>query len=357
MRIVLSNASYSWGGVHRITEALARGLQARGHEVVVFGRPDSPLQERLAGVAPFEPILKGMDLHPRVLWRAGAALRRHRAQVVLTLMKKDVRLTGPAAWARGTPVVVRHANDRPLGGNLSDRWLFGRLPAMHVANSRSTRGTLLRSAAWLRPEAVAVIHNGVDPEPFATATPAPLGLPAGALAVGFIGRFDHRKGLLDLARAWPQVAAAAPGAHLLLVGKGPAEAEARALLASAPRVHWLGYRTDIPELLRAMDVLAVPSHWEGFGLVAAEALAAGVPVVAADASSLPEIVEHGVHGLLVPPHDPPALAAALLRLAGDPAQRARMGAAGRARVHAEFSVERMIDQYEELLARVVAARR
>ncbi|HYH81048.1 MAG TPA: glycosyltransferase family 4 protein, partial [Longimicrobium sp.] len=355
-RIVLSNASYQWGGVHRITEALAVGLQLRGHEVVVFGRPDSPLYDRLREVAPFEPILKGMDLHPRVVWRARSALRHYGTEVVLTLMKKDVRLTGPAAWSLGIPVVVRHANDRPLRGTPIDRLLFGRVPVMHVANSRATRETLLGAARWLRPDAVTVVHNGIDPALFAGAEPAALGLPDGALVVGFIGRFERRKGLIDLARAWPAVAEAAPEAHLVLVGKGPAEAEARALLGSVPRVHWLGYQTDIPALLRSMHLLAVPSHWEGFGLVAAEALAAGIPVVAARASSLPEIVEDGVHGLLVPPHDPPALEAALLRLARDPAERARMGAAGQALVAAEFSVERMLDRYEELLGRVVTSR-
>ena len=81
MRIVLSNASYAWGGVHQVTEALARGLRARGHEVVVFVRPGSSLETRIREVAPVEPILKGMDLSPAAVWRATAALRRHRPDV------------------------------------------------------------------------------------------------------------------------------------------------------------------------------------------------------------------------------------------------------------------------------------
>ncbi|HVG44323.1 MAG TPA: glycosyltransferase, partial [Longimicrobium sp.] len=137
-----------------------------------------------------------------------------------------------------------------------------------------------------------------------------------------------------------------------LVGKGPAEAAARALLEGAPRVHWLGFRRDVAAVLKAMDVLAVPSHWEGFGLVAAEALAAGVPVVAADASSLPEIVRDGREGLLVPPGDVDALAAALVRLGRDPAERRRMGEAGPSRVATAFSLDGMIDRYEALLARL-----
>lgn len=355
MRIVLSNASYAWGGVHQVTEALARGLQARGHEVMVFVRPDSPLERRMRAVAPVEPILRGMDLSPAAIWRARTALRRHAPQVVLTLMKKDVRITGPAARLLGVPVVVRHANDRPFGRSPHYRLLFGPVAAHHVANSQATRDTILRSAPWLASGDVSVIHNGIDAEAFACAEPAPLPTPPGALVIGFVGRFDDRKGILDLARAWSAVAEALPDAHLALAGKGPEEERVRAMLAAAPRVHWLGFRADVPQVLRAIDILAVPSHWEGFGLVAAEGLAAGAAVVAADASSLPEIVRDGREGLLVPPADPDALAAALIRLGRDAGERRRLAAAGPPRVAAEFSLDRMIDRYEALLARIANA--
>ncbi|HLM65884.1 MAG TPA: glycosyltransferase family 4 protein [Longimicrobium sp.] len=356
MRIVLSNASYAWGGVHVVTEALAVGLQARGHDVTVFCRPDSPLQARLAGKAPLEPVARGMDLSPLAIARTMAALRRHRPDVVLTLMEKDVRLTGPAARALGIPVVVRRANDRPLKRKPHFRVLYGWLPAMHVANSEATRRTMLESAPWLRAEQVRVIHNGIDTPALDAVAPAALGLPAGALAMGFVGRFDDRKGILDLANAWPAVAAALPDAHLVMVGKGPEEQRVRAMLADAPRVHWLGYRADATAVMKALDVLAAPSHWEGFGLVAAEALAVGTPVVAAAASSIPEIVRDGAEGLLVPPRDPSALADALVRLGRDGAMRAGMAAAGRERIRTHFSIDRMIDRYETLLRDVAEGR-
>lgn len=353
MRIVLSNASYSWGGVHVVTEALALGLQARGHDVAVLCRPDSPLQARLAGKVPLEPVARGMDLSPLAIARAVRALRRHRPDVVLTLMEKDVRLTGPAARGLGIPVVVRRANDRPLKRKPHFRVLYGWLPALHVANSEATRRTMLDSAPWLRPERVRVIHNGIDTAALDATAAAELGLPPGALAIGFVGRFDERKGILDLARAWPAVAAALPDAHLVMVGKGPQEDRARALLADAPRVRWLGYRRDAAAVMRALDVLAVPSHWEGFGLVAAEALAVGTPVVAAEASSLPEIVRHGAEGLLVPPRDPAALADALVTLGRDGKMRARMAAAGIQRIRTHFSLDAMIGRYERVLREVV----
>ncbi|HYW09302.1 MAG TPA: glycosyltransferase family 4 protein [Longimicrobium sp.] len=353
MRIVLSNASYAWGGVHVVTEALAVGLQARGHHVAVLCRPASPLEERLRGKVELEPVVRGMDLNPLGIARCIAALRRHRPDVVLTLMEKDVRLTGPAAFSLGIPVVVRRANDRPLKRSPHFRVLYGWLPALHVANSQATRRTMLASAPWLWPEAVRVIHNGLDAAALASLAPAALELPDG-VRIGFVGRFDERKGILNLAHAWPIIAAALPGAQLVMVGKGREEERARAALRGAEGVHFLGYRADAAAVIAALDVLAVPSHWEGFGLVAAEALAVGTPVVAADASSLPEIVRDGIEGRLVPPRDPEALAAALIELGRDAGLRARMAAAGRERIRDHFSLDVMIGRYEAVLAETAA---
>ena len=98
----------------------------------------------------------------------------------------------------------------------------------------------------------------------------------------------------------------------------------------------------MPALLAACDIVVQPSHWEGFGLVLVEAMAARRPVVATAVSAIPEVVRDGETGLLVPPHDPDALARALLQLCGDPEHRTRLGAAGAARVQSHFTAERMV---------------
>lgn len=353
MRIALSNSSPKWGGLHVVTEVLARSLQTRGHDVVMFGYSGSPLEARLKNVAPFEGIGPGMDLSPLALARAARALRRHRIQIVLAMTKKDVRHTVPAAWMLGIPSVVRYPNDRPLRGGIYDRVFFGKIPVAHITNSFATRHTLIESAPWLARRSIKVIHNGIDSRSFEFAERADLGLSPDALVVGFLGRLERRKGLIDLATAWRTVALNLPHAHLVIAGSGPDEAEAKAILEDAPRVHWLGFRRDVPNLLKAFDITVVPSHWEGFGLVAAEALLAGSAVVAANASSLPEIITDGIHGRLVPPHDPPSLAEAIIRLAGDPEERSRMAAAGCARVLDEFSATAMVDRFEETLRAIV----
>jgi glycosyltransferase involved in cell wall biosynthesis len=356
MRIALSNSSSKWGGVHKATEILSRGFQERGHDVVVLGYPDGMLHDRMKSVAPFEPIMKGMDLHPLTMMKIRRALDRHHVDVVLAMMKKDVRLSVPVARMSGIPTVVRHANDRALDGGLYNRVFFGALPTHHVVNSQATRETLLGSAPWINERDVTVIYNGIDPDPFMRASPVDPGVPPGSMVFGFIGRLEIRKGLIDLVTAWRTVAEAVPNGWLVITGTGADEQQARQALGDAPRVRWLGYRSDVPQILRSLDVLVVPSHWEGFGFVAAEGMVSGVPVVAANASSLAEIVEDGVSGRLVPPRDPRALASALIAIAGDRDERDRLASGGRTRVVSAFGVEQMVDSYEQVLERTISAR-
>ncbi|HEX6039064.1 glycosyltransferase family 4 protein [Longimicrobium sp.] len=355
MRIVLSNASGSWGGVHRVTEILSQGLTARGHEVTVMCRPGSPLHERMRDHLETLPVLRGMDLHPATLVRVAGALRRRRPDVLVTLTKKDVRLSAPVARALGVPVVVRHGSDQGLKGGPYGRMLYGAVPTRHVTNAEATRRTILRSAPWLDPARVSVIYNGVDADACASAPPADLGLPAGALVVGCVGRMEPSKGLAELADAWPRVEAALPGAHLVIVGRGTFDAELRARLAGR-RVLFTGHRADLPSVMAALDLLVLPSYSEGVPNVVMEAMAAGKPVLATAVSGVPELVVDGETGLLIPPRDADAIADGLIRLGTDAALRARLGAAGMARVREHFTLETMVDGYDRLLRDVAASR-
>jgi len=167
---------------------------------------------------------------------------------------------------------------------------------------------------------------------------------------------DDEKGLPELAEAWRTVARRLPSAHLVLVGGGPAEA-IRARLAGEPRVQFLGYRTDVAEILRALDLLVVPSRTEAFGIAAAEAMAAGRPVVATAVDGLPELVRDGIDGVLVPALAPAALAEAMVALGSDPARRAALGEAGARRIRERFGRAAMVDGYEVLLERLIAEAR
>ena len=356
MRIVFSNPRPSWGGASTMVEVLARGLARRGHAVVVFARPGSQLQKAVEADLPCEPILHGADFPPAAILRCLRTFRRHGTEIVVSSILTDSRLTVPAARLARIPVVARRVGVDAFGGG----WMQGlhdRMVDVYVANSRATRQVMLDSAPWLDPARVALVYNGVDADGIASAAPAALGLPADALAIGFAGRLDPQKGADLLPDIWERIHPRLPNAHLVIVGQGSCEKEMRRRMEGSPRVHWLGFRRDVPAILRALDLLVVPSRTEAFGLAAAEAMAAGVPVVASTAGGLPEVVMDGETGVLVPPEDPAAVAEAVVSLAGDADARRRLGDAGRERVRRHFSLDAVLDGYESLLERTLAERR
>ncbi len=174
---------------------------------------------------------------------------------------------------------------------------------------------------------VIVIPNGVDVDRFG---PHPGGPGNRVLA---IGRRVPQKGFDVLLDALPA------GFTLQVAGEGPFERD-------QPGVTWLGRREDVPALLAQADILAVPSRWEGFGLAAAEGLAAGVVVVASDVDGLAEVV--GDCGVLVPPEDPAALRAALVRVGQDPALRRALAVRGPERARSRYSIDTTVRRYENL---------
>jgi glycosyltransferase involved in cell wall biosynthesis len=353
VRVVISGAGRDWRGTESDTLILAHGLRKRGHEVMVFCRPGSALQDRLNGDGiPSAPILGARDFDPRTIARCIAALGEHHTQVVIIQKDKDLRLTGIAAWTRHLPVLVRHVADRPLKPGLRYRFLFGRVATHHVAISAATRATLLASAPWLSRD-VPVIHNGIDIPRFRDAAHADLGLPDDAIAIGYLGAFETRKGILDFAEAWRLVSEQIPNAYAVIAGAGQREDRFKAALEGVPRVHWLGFRRDAPNVMKALDVFVLPSHFEGFGLVLVEAMAAGVATVAYATSAIPELVDNGVTGLLAPVGNVEALAAAIESLCRSPELRLGIATAGQAHAQAHFGADRMVDEHEALLEQIV----
>jgi glycosyltransferase involved in cell wall biosynthesis len=185
-----------------------------------------------------------------------------------------------------------------------------------------------------------------------------LGLDAAAPVVGVVGRLEAQKGHTYLLDAWPDVRRDFPGARLLVVGDGAlrAELEARAL---GPGLHgsvtFTGFRADVPRVLAALDVLVLPSLYEGMPLTVIEASAMGLPVVATAVDGTPEVVRDGETGRLVPPARPAALADALRALLADPARARAMGRAGRAHVLARFDLDTQVEATARVYRRVAGA--
>jgi glycosyltransferase involved in cell wall biosynthesis len=233
--------------------------------------------------------------------------------------------------------------------------LLARGVGRYVAVSRAVAAELVERFRWPA-QKIAVVYNAVDLARFDAPPPASLRAPLdageGPLLLT-LARLEPQKGLDVLLRA----AAETPGAHFAIAGEGPLRSELEALaeeLGIAERVHLLGRRSDVPELLAASDAFVLPSLYEGSSLAVLEAMAARRPVVSSAIPGTDELIEDGASGLLVPPGEAAALAAALRRLLDDEGLRGELARRARARVEERFSPAALASSveavYEELLS-------
>jgi glycosyltransferase involved in cell wall biosynthesis len=219
--------------------------------------------------------------------------------------------------------------------------LTARVVDRHVGVGERT-SRQVEALVGLPPGSVHTIHNGVPDERLPPVRP----LAAGPL-VGAIGRLEHQKGFDVLIRALASV----DDARLVVMGDGSERASLEQLardVGVADRVVWTGWRDDARHYFAAVDVVALPSRFEGFPLALLEALLARAAVVASDVGSIAEAVRNGDTGLLVPPDDPAALAVAIRRLLKDRGLRRRLGDQGRELVLARFTAEHMARAFESL---------
>jgi len=228
-----------------------------------------------------------------------------------------------------------------------------------IANSRAVRADVLRQE-HLPESKVIVIHNGVGrgrTTPLRSGeTRRSLSIADDAPLVAVLANLIHYKGHATFLAAWKRVLSGCPTAVALLVGDGVMRLEVEQLvheLELDESVRILGSRSDVAELLEAIDLLVHPSLQEGFSNAILEAMAAGKPVVATTVGGNPEAVVHGVTGLLVPPGDSEAMAVAISRLLKDVAARSEFGAAGQRRVLEHFDLGKMVKSYERVYAGVV----
>ena len=203
---------------------------------------------------------------------------------------------------------------------------------------------------------VSLVYNGVDLDRYDHQEPCctlreDFGMEPGAQIVGVVARLEPEKGHPTLLEAWPLVLRSCPEAYLLIVGEGSRhdalEAQVRELRI-AHRVVFTGRRDDIPAVTAALDVAVLPSYREAQGLTILEAMALSRPVVASNVGGIPEMIEDGRTGLLVPPHDAPALAAAIVRLLRDHPLADLLARAGHDLVHDRFCIQLMVDAVERV---------
>lgn len=295
-------------------------------------------------------------------------LRRQSIEIVHTYNFYPNVFALPTARLTGTPVVI--ASIRDTGPYLT-KWqrIVQRIAcrfAHHIlVNADAVKQWLI--AEGYAADNITVIRNGLDLSRFPATGPDlalrdELGVPRDAPIVAMLARLDRQKGAEDFLDAAARVAARVENACFLIVGGNTfasrddyrRELEARAQrLGLAGRIVFTGFRLDVPRLLSQVAVSVLPSFSEGLSNTLLESMAAGVPVVATRVGGNPEVVEHGATGWLVEPHDPAALAEAILSILDDPDRAAAFSRRARERVLEQFSLQRMVRETESFYERAL----
>jgi glycosyltransferase involved in cell wall biosynthesis len=316
-----------------------RRLQKAGIDVTVIDEPDDRLAVRMLAdeLAPFQP-----EIVHNHMYRAEVVGTR----AALLLGEKGCRR--PAIISTVHSSRVRCSEDRQTLRRLTP--LMDRL----IVVSKAIDHKIREEGRAVAP--ISLIYNGVDLQRYNHQLPCctlheEYLIPADAQIVGVVARLEAEKGHRTLLEAWPLVLAEVPSARLLIIGEGSERDSLEAQVASLgieDRVVFTGRREDVPAVTAALDVAVLPSYREAQGLSVLEAMALGRPVIASRVGGIPEMIEDGVSGLLVEPHDCDALAAGIVRLLTDHPLADMIAHRGHELVHDRFCIELMVHSISDL---------
>lgn len=364
MNIIQSCGSFAWGGLEMQTVKIAAALAARGHRVTLLCASGSTLQQKAeaAGLM-VAPLLSGRGGKAGAALRIAARLRRESWELIHTHLSGDLGALVPGIYLGRWPgrlLLTKRMGSAISKKDFLHRLLYRRVDKIFAISEYIRRNVL--DTCPVNPEKVRLMHNALSLENYRPErydrreVRRGLGIDPEALVIGIIGRLTPKKGHQEFLEAAAILARQYPDRlTFLIVGGASHEEEAyerkiqRRVAGDPllqPRVVFSGFRSDIPRMLAAIDLLAFPSYKEAFGNTLLEAMAMGVPVVASNSGGVPEIIEAGISGILMPPRDGPALAAGLQKLIEDPEQRRRLAQNGREVVAQRFRFEDYIDRLE-----------
>jgi len=309
----------------------------------------------------FLPLRRKRKLELAAWARLARFLRGERVDV-LHAHKFGSNVWGTLAGsAARVPVLLAHEHTWSYEGQplrrFLDRELIARRAERFIAVSREDQRRM-SAVEHIDPARTLFIPNGIPPSPAPTGRDvrAELGIAPGVPVVGTVGVLRAQKAHHVLLRAASELARRGSPVAVLIAGQGSQQGRIEALareLGIADRVHLLGFREDVSDVLGALDVAVSCSDFEGSPLAVLEYMEAARPIVATAVGGVPDLIDNGVHGLLVPPRDSRALADAIASLLADPRRARALGANARARRRSEFDivtfVRRIEDLYEELV--------
>ena len=387
MKVLRVIARLNVGGPALHVAYLTAGLASRGYDTTLVAGTIARGEESMAFVADERNVHVEtlIDLHReispirdlRATWRLAQVIRRERPLILHTHTAKAGAVGRVAALLAGgarPPIVVHTFHGHVLRGYFGPLTTFAFRTLERVLAHTTT--ALVAVSPEVRDDLVAlhvapaskfaVVRLGIElgsrvdnDDAQRRETRRQIGLREDAFAIGWVGRMTAVKRTDAVVEALQSLVAQGVDAYVVLVGDGPdrdhLERHAHDL-GVIRRCLFLGYQEDVARFYDAVDVILLPSINEGTPVTVIEALAASRPAVATRVGGVPDVVRDGVDGFLVDSADGDTLAARLAELAADPELRARMGAAGRARVLERYSVERLVSDVDELYRRLLAAR-
>jgi sugar transferase (PEP-CTERM/EpsH1 system associated) len=351
------------GGMEMGVVKLVNGLDpARVRSSICSTTPAGEIKALVQPSVPVFELSRRAGNDPRIVAALYRLFRRERPHVVHTHAWGTLLEGLVAARAAGVPAVV-HGEHGTLQLRVHQRWLqrMGWAAADRLLSVSSVLAGRMAETTGYPAERITTIRNGVNLERFHAASHeaarAALGLPVGTPIVGTVGRLVPVKDQATLVDAVAELGKGGVAATLVIAGDGPERARLEARAAErGVDLRLLGYRPDVEQVLGALDVFVLSSTSEGLSNTILEAMAAGRPVVATRVGGAEEMISDGVTGVLVPPSDAPAMAAALRRVLAAGDRGAAMGAAARQRVESEFTLAGMMQRYERMYTEVALAK-
>jgi len=341
----------TWRGGQNQVLQLVTGLESLGHHTWLIAHAGGELKRRAREGLRFIGFSPRSEFDVQAAWQLARVLRDVKPDVIHAHDPMGVALAAmalqmPSAPAPPPYVVAARRVDFHLKSHAFSKWKYRHVDRF-IAASRMIAGIL--EADGVPRDRITVVHDGVSLGLIDKIDPvearAAFWLPHGAPLVGNVAALAPHKGQRHLVAAAARVVREVPDARFLIIGEGELqETLERQIKQLALERHVLltGFRPDAIGLMKTFDLFAMSSVTEGLGSAVLEAMACGRAVVSTRAGGLPEVVEHDETGVLVPPHDEPAMADAIVSLLKHPARRDAMGAAGRTRVEREFSVDKMV---------------
>jgi glycosyltransferase involved in cell wall biosynthesis len=354
----------TWRGGQNQVLLTVNGLREIGHRAALVAHPDGELRRRAAEGLELIPLAPLTEMDLSAGWRLSRLLKRLQPDVIHA---HDPHGVAVAALARSMAndgrrpaIIASRRVDFHLKANSFSRWKYRQVDCF-VAASEAIRAMLLKDG--VPPGQAVTVHEGIDLVHVQAAPPVNLHetffLPHHAPVVGNVAALVPHKGQRYLIDAAHLVVQAVPDARFVILGEG----ELREAFERQIREHHLekhvflpGFRADVLGCIKRFDLFVMSSIAEGLGTSLLDAMACSRAIVATDAGGIPEVVEPGVTGLLVPPRDPRRMAEAIVALLKDEPRRQQMGEAGLARVGQRFTVERMVAETAAVYARVAGTR-